>query len=112
MSELETLLLDCNRLTEVPRVDCCPALRRLDISCNVLSEIPLPNLISRSLEILDIACNQDLFIDSTEFQQLWYVSTLLQVVPSFFRLSLANEVPRCGKISLMSNIYRYMLKTF
>ncbi|XP_022659042.1 PH domain leucine-rich repeat-containing protein phosphatase 2-like [Varroa destructor] len=70
MSELETLLLDCNRLTEVPRVDCCPALRRLDISCNVLSEIPLPNLISRSLEILDIACNQDLFIDSTEFQQL------------------------------------------
>ena len=71
MAQLETLLLDCNQLTSLPAFDKCQHLARLDVSCNSLSAVNLHWLVPRSLDVLDISCNEDIVVDTDEFQQLW-----------------------------------------
>ncbi|XP_028966989.1 PH domain leucine-rich repeat-containing protein phosphatase 1 [Galendromus occidentalis] len=70
MAQLETLLLNCNQLASLPAFDKCQYLTRLDVSCNLLKEVNLSSLVPRSLEVLDISCNEKIGVDTDEFQQL------------------------------------------
>ncbi|XP_064466635.1 PH domain leucine-rich repeat-containing protein phosphatase 2-like [Ornithodoros turicata] len=67
---LEVLLLSGNHIDELPNFAECAALRVLDVSCNVLSEVALPSVVSPNLQQLDISCNQALFVDTQEFHHL------------------------------------------
>ncbi|XP_008308272.1 PH domain leucine-rich repeat-containing protein phosphatase 2 isoform X2 [Cynoglossus semilaevis] len=73
---LHTLIAHSNNISVFPEILNLPEIKLVDLSCNELTEIQLPDSLPSTLQELDLTCNKNLVLEHKTLNLFSHITTL------------------------------------